>query len=105
MEKLLAKALKTLRLRKEKEKSSKQTTNLGISKKGMGFASFMHGSGFTGSGEKTLASIVGAEATSEGKVRSCRRAPKSGRGMNTLIFSQIAADSLGITTKTLHSPT
>src|SRR5256884_2424049 len=36
-------------------------------KKGIGFASFMHGAGFTGSGEKFLESVVGAEATSEGR--------------------------------------
>ena len=32
-------------------------------KKGIGFATFMHGAGFTGSGEVYLSSIVGIEAT------------------------------------------
>ncbi|MGH9802344.1 MAG: xanthine dehydrogenase family protein molybdopterin-binding subunit, partial [Blastocatellia bacterium] len=35
-------------------------------KKGIGFATFMHGAGFTGSGEVYLASVVGAEATESG---------------------------------------
>src|SRR5438105_14760818 len=38
-------------------------------KKGIGFASFMHGAGFTGSGEVYLQSVVGAEARPEGRVR------------------------------------
>ena len=35
-------------------------------KKGIGFATFMHGAGFTGSGEVHLASVVAVEATAEG---------------------------------------
>src|SRR6185503_8002633 len=50
-------------------------------KRGMGFATFMHGAGFTGSGEVFLQSIVSAEA--------------SDQGTNT-IFSQIAAEALGL---------
>src|SRR5437870_5302255 len=38
-------------------------------KRGMGFATFMHGAGFTGSGEEYLASIVGIEADAAGHVR------------------------------------
>src|SRR5437867_1356218 len=41
-------------------------------KKGIGFASFMHGAGFTGSGEVFLQSVVGAEATSAGRVKVLR---------------------------------
>src|SRR5881296_406570 len=38
-------------------------------KKGIGFAAFMHGAGFTGSGEDYLKSVVGIEATADGRVR------------------------------------
>ncbi len=62
-------------------------------KKGIGLASFMHGSGFTGSGEKILASVVGVEATSGGLVRILAASTEIGQGTNT-IFSQIAADTL-----------
>jgi len=62
-------------------------------KKGIGFASFMHGSGFTGSGEKFLASIVGVEATPQGRVRILSASTEIGQGTNT-IFAQIAADAL-----------
>src|SRR5437667_2584994 len=46
-----------------------QTNSLRYLKRGIGFASFMHGAGFTGSGEVYLQSVVGAEATPEGRVR------------------------------------
>jgi CO/xanthine dehydrogenase Mo-binding subunit len=64
-------------------------------KKGIGFAAFMHGAGFTGSGEVYLQSVVGAEATPEGRVRVLAASTEIGQGTNT-IFSQIAAEALGL---------
>jgi CO/xanthine dehydrogenase Mo-binding subunit len=64
-------------------------------KKGIGFATFMHGAGFTGSGEQHLASIVTVEGTAEGRVRVLTSNTEIGQGTNT-IFSQIAADALGL---------
>ena len=64
-------------------------------KRGIGFASFMHGAGFTGSGEVYLQSIVGCEADAEGRVRILAASTEIGQGTNT-IFAQIAAESLRI---------
>jgi CO/xanthine dehydrogenase Mo-binding subunit len=64
-------------------------------KKGIGFASFMHGAGFTGSGEKYLESVVGAEATANGRVRILAASTEIGQGTNT-VFAQIAAEALGL---------
>src|SRR6266508_4196561 len=64
-------------------------------KKGIGFASFMHGAGFTGSGEVYLQSLVAAEATVEGNVRILTASTEIGQGTNT-IFSQIAAEALSL---------
>jgi CO/xanthine dehydrogenase Mo-binding subunit len=64
-------------------------------RKGIGFAAFFHGAGFTGSGEERLASEVAAEATSDGRVRIMAASTEMGQGTNT-IFSQIAGDALGI---------
>jgi CO/xanthine dehydrogenase Mo-binding subunit len=64
-------------------------------KRGIGFATFMHGAGFTGSGEVYLQSVVSAEATAEGKVRVLAASTEIGQGTNT-IFSQIAAEALGL---------
>ena len=64
-------------------------------KKGIGFASFMHGAGFTGSGEVYLESVVGAEATAAGHIRILAASTEIGQGTNT-VFSQIAAEALGV---------
>ena len=64
-------------------------------RKGIGFASFMHGAGFTGSGEVYLASVVGAEATASGHVRILAASTEIGQGTNT-VFAQIAAETLGV---------
>src|SRR5205823_11420148 len=62
-------------------------------KKGIGFAAFFHGAGFTGSGELHLASMVAVEGTIDGEVRVLAASTEIGQGTNT-IFSQIAADAL-----------
>src|SRR5437660_821959 len=72
-----------------------QTNSLRNMKKGIGFASFMHGAGFTGSGEVYLQSVVGAEATPEGRVRILAASTEIGQGTNT-VFAQIAAEALGL---------
>ncbi len=64
-------------------------------KKGIGFATFMHGSGFTGSGERYLASVTSADVTAEGGVRLFTSSTEIGQGKDT-VFTQIAADTLGI---------
>jgi CO/xanthine dehydrogenase Mo-binding subunit len=65
-------------------------------KKGIGFATFMHGAGFTGSGEDHLASVVEIEGTADGRVRVLTASTEIGQGTNT-IFGQIVADALGLT--------
>ena len=64
-------------------------------KRGIGFATFMHGAGFTGSGEVYLQSVVSAEATADGKVKILAASTEIGQGTNT-IFSQIASETLGL---------
>jgi CO/xanthine dehydrogenase Mo-binding subunit len=66
-----------------------------VIKRGMGFATFLHGAGFTGSGEEYLASEAIVEATREGRVRVLAGSTEMGQGTNT-IFTQIAADTLGL---------
>ncbi len=79
----------------EKRARFTKTNPTADQKKGIGFASFMHGAGFTGSGEVYLQSVVGAEATSEGRVRILAASTEIGQGTNT-IFAQIAAEALGV---------
>ena len=92
---------KTERFARENARGSSPTVREGFDhtspriRKGIGFASFMHGAGFTGSGEVYLESVVGAEATAEGRVRILAASTEIGQGTNT-IFSQIAAEALGV---------
>jgi CO/xanthine dehydrogenase Mo-binding subunit len=64
-------------------------------RRGIGFACFMHGAGFTGSGEEHLASIVTVEAAADGHVRVLAASTEIGQGTNT-VFAQIVCDALGI---------
>jgi CO/xanthine dehydrogenase Mo-binding subunit len=64
-------------------------------KRGIGFAAFMHGSGFTGSGERRLNSLVKIELTPEGRPRILVSSTEFGQGTNT-ILSQICAQALRI---------
>lgn len=66
-----------------------------LRKKGIGLAVFLHGAGFTGSGERYLNSLVGVDATAEGRVRVLVSSTEFGQGTNT-ILCQVAAETLGI---------
>ncbi|HLY41467.1 MAG TPA: xanthine dehydrogenase family protein molybdopterin-binding subunit [Terracidiphilus sp.] len=62
-------------------------------KRGLGMAAFYHGSGFTGSGERTLNSLAGVDVT--GKVRVRVSSTEFGQGTNT-VLTQIAAETIGL---------
>jgi CO/xanthine dehydrogenase Mo-binding subunit len=64
-------------------------------KKGIGFATFMHGAGFTGSGERYLQSVVELETTPDGGVCILCSMTEMGQGTNT-ILTQIDAEALGL---------
>src|SRR5690349_13670049 len=63
-------------------------------KRGIGFATFFHGAGFTGSGERYLQSVIQLELTEEGKVCVSASMTEMGQGTNT-VLTQIAAEALG----------
>ena len=64
-------------------------------KKGIGIAAFLHGAGFTGSGERYLSSLVGVEACADGMVRVLVSSTEFGQGTNT-VLCQIVAETLGL---------
>ena len=94
MDHLLDRALELTDYHAKRERFERDNKTSSI-KKGIGFASFMHGAGFTGSGEVYLQSIVDAEATAEGRVLILAASTEIGQGTNT-IFSQIASEALGL---------
>ena len=89
---LLARALELTDYSVKRERFARENAGR-TRKKGIGFASFMHGAGFTGSGEDYLQSVVGAEATADGRVRVLAASTEIGQGTNT-IFAQIASTAL-----------
>jgi CO/xanthine dehydrogenase Mo-binding subunit len=64
-------------------------------KRGVGFAAFMHGTGFTGSGERRLNSLVHLDVTPEGRPQILVSSTEFGQGTNT-ILSQVAAQTLNL---------
>jgi CO/xanthine dehydrogenase Mo-binding subunit len=91
---LLDRALDATDFRAKRERFSEENPSRSV-KRGIGLAAFMHGSGFTGSGERVLGSKVGIEATRDGRVRVLVANTEIGQGTAT-ILSQIAADALGV---------
>ena len=65
-------------------------------RRGVGLATFMHGCGFTGSGEVYLASLCKVRVAADGVVEICTANTEIGQGMET-VFTGIAADALGLT--------
>ncbi|MGB2642565.1 MAG: xanthine dehydrogenase family protein molybdopterin-binding subunit [Candidatus Acidiferrum sp.] len=92
--KLLDRALDLSSYRAKKEKFALENPQSSI-KKGIGIAAFLHGAGFTGSGERYLGSVVGVEACVDGGVRVLVSSTEFGQGTNT-VLCQIAAEALGL---------
>jgi CO/xanthine dehydrogenase Mo-binding subunit len=64
-------------------------------RRGMGVALYMHGTGFTGSGEAKMKSLVGMNLLPDGRVEILTASTDMGQGTAT-VFSQIVAKTLGI---------
>ena len=99
LEKLLDRALEISDYHSKKERFA--NANKGDpTKKGMGIAAFLHGAGFTGSGERYLSSVVGVEGCADGSVRVLVSSTEFGQGTKT-VLSQIAAEALGLPYETV----
>ena len=94
LDRLLGRALELSGYAAKKTRFAEENKN-GSRKKGIGIAAFLHGAGFTGSGERYLNSLVGVEADADGKVRVLVSSAEFGQGTNT-VLCQIAAEALGL---------
>jgi CO/xanthine dehydrogenase Mo-binding subunit len=92
--KLLDRALELSDYHAKKERFANENQR-GPFKKGMGVAAFLHGAGFTGSGERYLNSVVGVEGCADGTVRVLVSSTEFGQGTKT-VLSQIAAEALSL---------
>ena len=90
--KLLDRALRLSDYAAKKERFARENKG-GNRKKGIGIASFLHGAGFTGSGERYLSSVVGVEGRADGSVRVLVSSTEFGQGTNT-VLCQIVAETL-----------
>ena len=95
LSKLLDRALELSDYRAKKERFANENVCARAVKKGLGVAAFLHGAGFTGSGERTLSSVVGLEGCADGTVRVLVSSAEFGQGTKT-ILCQIAAEALGL---------
>lgn len=92
--KLLDRALEVSDYHSKKQRFANES-RLGATRKGMGIAAFLHGAGFTGSGERYLSSVVGVEGCADGSVSVLVSSTEFGQGTKT-VLSQIAAEALGL---------
>src|SRR5207253_498569 len=92
--KLLDRALELSDYRSKKQRFAKENQSRTM-KKGIGIAAFLHGAGFTGSGERNLGSVVGVEGCADGRVRVLVSSTEFGQGTKT-VLCQIAAQTLGL---------
>jgi len=95
MSAILDRALELSAFREKRARFAAENAENPRIRKGIGLATFMHGAGFTGSGEDMLASIADVEVTRDGRVRVLTSSTEIGQGTVT-IFAQIAADALGV---------
>lgn len=91
---MLDRALDLANYHEKKERFAAENAR-STKKKGMGIAAFLHGAGFTGSGERYLASVVAMEGCADGRVRILVSSTEFGQGTNT-VLCQVAAEALGI---------
>ena len=78
-----------------KKKQFPINNQAGTKRKGIGIAAFLHGAGFTGSGERYLSSVVGVEGCIDGRIRVLVSSTEFGQGTKT-VLCQIAAEALGV---------
>jgi CO/xanthine dehydrogenase Mo-binding subunit len=94
MQQLLTRALNEAGYHEKLARFAEENKGSSI-KRGVGFASFFHGAGFTGSGERRLNSLVHVDVLPDGRPQILVSSTEFGQGTNT-ILCQVAAETLGL---------
>jgi CO/xanthine dehydrogenase Mo-binding subunit len=94
MQHLLTRALAESDYHEKLARFAEENKNSPI-KRGVGFAAFMHGAGFTGSGERRLNSVVHVDLLPDGRPQILVSSTEFGQGTNT-VLCQVAAQTLRI---------
>jgi CO/xanthine dehydrogenase Mo-binding subunit len=94
LEHLLSRAMELSGYVEKRERFERENEGRAL-KKGIGIAAFLHGAGFTGSGERRMGSVAAMDATADGTLRVLVSSTEFGQGTNT-ILCQIAAETLDV---------
>jgi CO/xanthine dehydrogenase Mo-binding subunit len=94
MQQLLTRALDEAGYHEKRARFAEENKHSPI-KRGVGFAAFMHGTGFTGSGERRLNSLVHLDILPDGRPDVLVSSTEFGQGTNT-ILAQVAAQTLDL---------
>jgi len=81
--------------KREQFRAERESAPNAATAKGIGLSLFMHGAGFTGSGEDKMKGQAGATITADGRIKLLTASTEIGQGTKT-IFVQIAASELGV---------
>lgn len=92
---ILDTALAQAKWNERRAEAAKLAAEGGPIRKGIGIATFYHGSGFTGAGEVHLASVAEVEAQADGTIVVLAASTEIGQGTTT-IFTQMVADAAGV---------
>lgn len=92
---LMDKALDLSEYQQRSAKHAEANKTHSYLRRGIGLATFHHGSGFTGAGEVYLASEVWVEAYADGSIEVLTAQTDMGQGTST-ILAQIASEALGL---------
>lgn len=92
---VLEEALKRSEWQAKRSRVRTRESQRDVKKRGIGLALYMHGTGFTGSGERKMKTLVGIALQADGRVEVRTSSTDIGQGTAT-VFSQLAATSLGV---------
>jgi CO/xanthine dehydrogenase Mo-binding subunit len=101
LEGIMDRTLADLGYWEKKARFARENALGGPVKRGVGISVFLHGCGFTGSGERHLASVAGVEAREDGVVVVLAASTEMGQGKET-VFTQIVSEALGIPGALVH---
>ena len=92
---IMDRALDLIDLRGRREAHASFNATHPYLRRGVGFATFWHGAGFTGSGEVVLKSKVHVAGLPDGRIEILTSSTEIGQGTTT-IFTKVAAERMGI---------
>lgn len=92
----VAAAATDFRRRWRQQERRRREAGDGEPRRGLGLSLYFHGAGFTGNGERTLASVIRARLRADGRVEVLTAAVDMGQG-SSVLFPMLACEASGLT--------